>query len=934
MRNLLSKSSWLARFRLSERVATRGALVPLRRLLWSHGPLAALLAIIVAFSIPIVAVVALAAQHERATLSQIEERETGLGLLGRARTFERRLRMLRAHEVVSHRVALADRAQVERSLLRLEDAVSGAGGQLGLRQRLAALETAWTHVSDRRTAMHDVDVTLAAAAAFESSIAERASLSGEANDVVADAIGVYVDDLPTIDDRIDQDRNLIAGALAARRARAPTTIAIEIFERQWRRAYDTAIGSANQIRAENGSGDLLNALRRLGFAGSRFDAAARYAFARRARVRNSARLIARRADDVAREIDASARVAAALATRGYARRAAEEQGAFDHTLSLASLAWCFGLVLTLGTAYAVRRRERNAGKRLYGGVVERLASTQAQLQAVFEGSSLGVAVIDETGNVVRRNPALKTLLGDGGDALIGTADARFAACAAGAGGGFTIESVRDRDGKRRYLQSDVSRIRTEAGAPNLALAIVRDITDSRETEAKLRFEARHDPVSRLPNREYFFERLAAALAHGAGTVPAVAFLDIAADGSPSSLGYTGDEILAALAARLAGSVDINDFVARYDGSTFVVLLHALPDRQSVVAAVEKMLRRLGAPLALGERDAHVTAVAGIAVADRPYSGPAEIVRDAEIAMYAARSSGTHAALFAPEMRDRSARRLALVSQLRCALERDQLYLVFQPLVATATGTVRGFEALLRWEHPELGNVTPDEFIPLAEEVGCIDAIGRWVIDRGCAQLAGWRALVGTDAARCTIALNVAVRELIADDYAVYVTRTLARHALEPRDVVIEVTESAALRGDGAAARTLAALRATGVSLAIDDFGTGYSSLCYLHDFAFDQLKIDGSFVRGAGDGLASPAIVTMLVALAKTLGVEVVAEGVETAAQARALSELGVDTLQGFYFGKPIAAALVPDCLRAPRRNVERLVRGRAPRLHSGRSTA
>jgi EAL domain-containing protein (putative c-di-GMP-specific phosphodiesterase class I) len=248
--------------------------------------------------------------------------------------------------------------------------------------------------------------------------------------------------------------------------------------------------------------------------------------------------------------------------------------------------------------------------------------------------------------------------------------------------------------------------------------------------------------------------------------------------------------------------------------------------------------------------------------------------------------------------------------LRRALERDQLHLAFQPLVSANDGTIRGFEALLRWEHPELGSVSPAEFVPLAEEVGCVDAIGRWVLDRACGQLAAWRALGIPATMGCSISVNVAVRELVADDYATYVSRTLARHALAPRDVIMEITETTALRSEGAAARTLSALREAGLALAIDDFGTGYSSLCYLRDFAFDQLKIDGSFVRGTGDGLASPAIVTMLVALGKTLNVEVVAEGVETAAQAAELRTLGVDTLQGYYFGHPVAGALVADYLR------------------------
>ena len=877
----------------------------LGRFLRARGRLVVLVAAVGALTLAVLAFMAVAAQRDRAVMSQIGGRAAALNVLERTHNLERRLRLLRAHATVHHRIALADRASVERSLLRVEDAIAAAPA-LDLDARLHGLQAAWRGVSDRSGAVHDVDRTLGTAVALEVTIADRASLESEPDEIVADAIEVYLHELPAIDDRLDQERNLVEAALAAHRASTPSELAVEILEHQWRRAYDSAIGPAEEIRSKGGSSALLDALRRLGFAGSRFDAAVRFVARSRRPARTDVAVIASRGDEAALAIDASASAAATIAANGYAVREADGRAALARTTSYAFIAWSLGIVLAFATAHAVRRRQRTSGEPLDGGP-ERAAAMQAQLEAIFAGASLSVAILDADGRVVRHNSALKDLLARVDETVLGVRDQRFAGLLSGDRAGYSVQHTRELGGKTRYFQSDLSSIRPDGGSPRLALAVVRDVTEARESEARLRFEARHDTVSRLPNRAHFYERLAAALAQSDG--PAVVFLDLASDARPSSLGYTGDEILAAIAARLAGSVDVNDFVARYDGSTFVVLLRALPDRASILAAVDRLLARLQQPLGLGEQDVHVAAFAGIAVADRPYSDPSEIVRDAEIAMYDARAHGLRAALFAPAMRDRSGRRLALVSQLRRALERDQLYLAFQPLVAAGSGDVRGFEVLLRWEHPELGNVSPAEFIPLAEEVGCIDVIGRWVLDRGCAELAKWRAL-GADAKHCTIAVNVAVRELSADDYAAYVTRTLARHALEPRDLVLEVTESTALRGDSAAAKTLAELRAAGVALAIDDFGTGYSSLCYLHDFAFDQLKIDGSFVRGPGDGLASPPIVTMLVSLARTLDVEVVAECVETAAQAEALTALGVDTLQGYYFSRPVSSTLVPEYLR------------------------
>ena len=398
-------------------------------------------------------------------------------------------------------------------------------------------------------------------------------------------------------------------------------------------------------------------------------------------------------------------------------------------------------------------------------------------------------------------------------------------------------------------------------------------------------------------------------------VCAVAYLDIAGCDAVS-LGTSraaGDDAVAALARRLAEAVEANAFVARFDGDGFVVLLDGLPDRDAASHAVARIIARVSAPLIVGERELHACVYAGIAFVDEPYVDPLDLVRDAEVAMRDARARGRSASsVFVPDMRDRIVRKTTLGSQLRRAIERDQLYLQFQPVVAATDRGLHGFEALLRWEHPELGAISPLEFIPVAEETGCIVAIGRWVFDRACAQMAAWRAQ-GTDVSRLSMAINASVHEIVQDDYACYVERTIARHGLDPAQIVVEVTESAILESGRYAAGSLEALKALGVGLAIDDFGTGYSSMRYLLEFPFNQLKIDASFVRGPGEELASEAIVSTLVTLAKAVGITTVAEGVETDTQAARLVELGVDALQGYLFSRPISPAAVAEMLRPPR---------------------
>jgi diguanylate cyclase (GGDEF)-like protein len=542
--------------------------------------------------------------------------------------------------------------------------------------------------------------------------------------------------------------------------------------------------------------------------------------------------------------------------------------------------------------------------------VERLALSQAQLEAIFENSPYGALLADRSGEIVRSNVRLKALIDANELETFVIRDPRYAQLFDGDRTGFSVEVRSESAGVFRWVACDVSSIALPGNRTTVALAFARDITARREAEMKLRYETNHDSVSRLPNRAYFIERVGREIAEEPGASRAVAFLDLRVEESGAELGYTGDELFAAVSARLASSVEPNDFVARFDGSTFVVLLYGRCDRDSVRPVIEKFMQRLKEPIVMDAREVHVRAWAGVALTDRPYAEVLDILRDAEIAMFEARSGDLDFAVFTPDMRDRAARRLALVSHLRKALERDQLYLVYQPLIDSVSRRVHGFEALLRWEHPELGNIPPMEFIPLAEDVGTIAAIGRFVLERACAQLAIWQTAGLVRPGACSIAVNVSVHELVAADYPAFVTRTLARHAIEPASIVLEITEGAFISGDGDAPAALERLKAIGVSLAIDDFGTGYSSLRYLHDFSFDELKIDASFVRGADGELAARPIVMMLTTLAKSLGVSLVAEGVETRAQADALLELGVDTLQGYYFGRPISAALVPEYLR------------------------
>jgi diguanylate cyclase (GGDEF)-like protein len=430
-------------------------------------------------------------------------------------------------------------------------------------------------------------------------------------------------------------------------------------------------------------------------------------------------------------------------------------------------------------------------------------------------------------------------------------------------------------------------------------------------QARLRHEATHDSLTGLPNRTYFQERLATTLEHARGRperVYAVLFVDLDEFKSINdSLGHiAGDALLMAVADRMRATVAADDFIARIGGDEFALLLAHRHDLGQVEDAVETIQDALVAPMLIEGRAVYNTASIGIAVIEPTDERIEGVLRNADTAMYHAKALGRgRHAFFDHHMHYEATRRLALTSDLRAAIEAEQFTVEYQPIVRLTDTRLMGFEALVRWHNPATGEVLPGEFIPLAEDVGLVVPIGRYVFVDACRRLAEWRRRAPLLDLRMHV--NLSVQEVLEPDLDAFVARNLRRFGLSSDDIVLEITETAVIRSNTLSLGSLARLRATGVHLCIDDFGTGYSSLRYLHQLPFDALKIDRSFVESAEGGLGSAPIVRMLIQLAKSYGIDAVAEGVETARQAEELIALECEYAQGFYFYRPMS----PDAFGA-----------------------
>jgi len=434
-------------------------------------------------------------------------------------------------------------------------------------------------------------------------------------------------------------------------------------------------------------------------------------------------------------------------------------------------------------------------------------------------------------------------------------------------------------------------------------------------QARLRHEATHDALTGLPNRTFFQERLAATLEHArarADRVYAVLFVDLDEfKAINDSLGHmAGDALLIAVAERMRATTASEDFIARIGGDEFALLLVHRHDLGQVEDAVEAIQSALVAPMPIEGRAVYNTASIGIAVIEPGEERIEEVLRNADTAMYHAKALGRgRHAFFDHHMHFEATRRLALTSDLRAAIEAEQFNVEYQPIVRLDDGRLQGFEALVRWRNPSSGDVLPGEFIPLAEDVGLVVPIGRYVFVDACRRLAEWRRRAPLLDLRMHV--NLSVQEVLEPDLDAFVALNLRRFGLSAEDIVLEITETAVIRSNTLSLGSLARLHATGVQLCIDDFGTGYSSLRYLHQLPFDALKIDRSFVESSDGSLGSPPIVRMLIQLARAYGIDVVAEGVETARQAEELIALDCRLAQGYHFHRPMSPEAVAALLDA-----------------------
>ena len=440
-----------------------------------------------------------------------------------------------------------------------------------------------------------------------------------------------------------------------------------------------------------------------------------------------------------------------------------------------------------------------------------------------------------------------------------------------------------------------------------------DVTDFKTAEERLLFDAVHDNLTGLPNRELFIDRIEAAFGFARADTnirPSIIVIDVDRFKQVNdSVGMAvGDSILLTIARRLARLLKPQDTLSRLSGDQFAMILLSEREPARIVGFAETIRRALRAPIAFNDREIFLTASIGMALAENPTQRTDEVLKDAELAMYyAKRIGGDRIEIFKPAMRSRKTDRLAMESELRRAIEREEIKVLYQPIVRLEDRAIAGFEALARWDHPKLGRLSPAEFISIAEEIGLIVDLGLFVLEHTARQLAQWQA--ATRSREPVFAsVNVSSRQLLRHDLIQDLRGVLGRTSLARGTLKLEITESLVMENPEHAAQMLTRIKELGAGLSLDDFGTGHSSLAYLQRFPFDTIKIDQSFVRTTPRG-TRPVILRSIIALAHDLGMEVVAEGAETDSDAVELYQLGCEYAQGFAFGEPMSAEGARDLL-------------------------
>ncbi len=555
-----------------------------------------------------------------------------------------------------------------------------------------------------------------------------------------------------------------------------------------------------------------------------------------------------------------------------------------------------------------------------------LRQAQEVFRHAFEEAGIGMTLVDLSGNIIRANDALQQMLGyEAADALIGLSvvdlthpDDRRP----------TEDYVRDLDRneanslrvEKRLLRADgetvwvaltASPVKDEDGRTMFSIGQIEDITERKAFSDRLEYEAAHDAMTGLMNRTSFTERVATALeaARAERRLAAVLFIDL--DHFKiinDSLGHAaGDDLLATVAQRLRHTLRPGDLLARFGGDEFVVLCTSVAGRRAVSEIAQRLIKAIAEPIIVGNDEVFVTASIGIAAANNDDTAET-LLRHADAAMYQAKHDGrARAAEFRPDHHGSAVAALRTGNDLHRALDRDELVLHYQPIADLRTGRVIGFEALMRWNHPERGLLAPGEFIAFAEETGLIVPMGMWALETACRQTAYWQSAREPDAPQLSISVNLAARQVADRKLPKMVARIIERTGIAAGAVVLELTENTLMQDTASVVDALHALRSQGVHLSIDDFGTGYSSLAYLKRFPVESLKIDRSFIDGLGQESEDTSIVEAIVRLAHALELSAVAEGLETPTQLETLRTLGCDFAQGYLLGHPLPAEAIGD---------------------------